>query len=68
MPPPNHFLHSMDKLFDLMAMGVKYQLYCASRLEQMLEVCVNNVFGYCSFCASRLELWCRTGIRTLERG
>ena len=29
---------SMDKLFDLMAMGVKYQLYCSSKLEQMLEV------------------------------
>jgi len=28
----------MDKLYDLMAMGVKYQLYCSSRLEQMLEV------------------------------
>ena len=61
MAPPPHFSHSMDKLFDLMAMGVKYQLYCASRLEQMLEVCVNtgqcvnNVFGYCLFSASRLK-------------
>ncbi|GAX78582.1 hypothetical protein CEUSTIGMA_g6021.t1 [Chlamydomonas eustigma] len=29
---------SMDKLFDLMAMGVKYQLQCSQRLSQMLEV------------------------------
>ncbi|KAG1676076.1 hypothetical protein FOA52_014941 [Chlamydomonas sp. UWO 241] len=29
---------SMDKLFDLMVMGVKYQLHCASRLEQIMEV------------------------------
>ena len=29
---------SMDKLFDLMMMGFKYQLVCATRLEQMVEV------------------------------
>lgn len=28
----------MDKLFDLMLMGFKYQLLCSTRLDQMLEV------------------------------
>lgn len=36
MPP--YLLHSMDKLYDLMTMGLKYQLLCATRLSQMLEV------------------------------
>ncbi len=31
-------LPSMDKLFDLMLMGFKYQVQCSLRLEQMLEV------------------------------
>lgn len=29
---------SMDKLFDLMTMGLKYQLLCATSLDQMLKV------------------------------
>ncbi|GLC39781.1 hypothetical protein PLESTF_000883200 [Pleodorina starrii] len=29
---------SMDKLFDLMMMGFKYQLLCSTKLDQMLEV------------------------------
>ncbi|EFJ41172.1 hypothetical protein VOLCADRAFT_107794 [Volvox carteri f. nagariensis] len=29
---------SMDKLFDLMLMGFKYQLLCSTNLDQMLEV------------------------------
>ncbi|KAG2487008.1 hypothetical protein HYH03_014379 [Edaphochlamys debaryana] len=29
---------SMDKLFDLMMMGFKYQLLCSTKLEQMLEI------------------------------
>ncbi|GFR51599.1 hypothetical protein Agub_g14023, partial [Astrephomene gubernaculifera] len=29
---------SMDKLYDLMLMGFKYQLLCATKLEQMLDV------------------------------
>ena len=28
----------MDKLFDLMVMGLKYQLMCSTKLEQMLQV------------------------------
>lgn len=35
-------MRSMDKLFDLMVMGVKYQLHCASRLDQILEVCTRE--------------------------
>ncbi|KXZ46265.1 hypothetical protein GPECTOR_45g135 [Gonium pectorale] len=29
---------SMDKLFDLMMMGFKYQLLCSTKLDQMIEV------------------------------
>jgi hypothetical protein len=28
----------MDKLFDLIVMGAKYQLMCASRLDDMIQV------------------------------
>jgi hypothetical protein len=34
---------SMDKLFDLMSMGVKYQLLCCSMPQQYLHVTLNHV-------------------------
>ena len=34
---------SMDKLFDLMAMGVKYQLMCCSSPQQFLHVTFNHL-------------------------
>ncbi|KAG2431870.1 hypothetical protein HXX76_009363 [Chlamydomonas incerta] len=34
---------SMDKLFDLMMMGVKYQLLCSTKLEQMMEVTLLHI-------------------------
>lgn len=30
-------LCSMDKLFDLMVMGAKYQLLCSSKLDDMIQ-------------------------------
>lgn len=32
----------MDKLFDLMVMGVKYCLVCSTSLEDILQVCGAN--------------------------
>lgn len=32
------YWHSMDKLFDLMVMGAKYQLLCCTRLDGLMEV------------------------------
>jgi hypothetical protein len=37
-----HMLRSMDKLFDLMAMGYKYQLVCTNSLDSLLQVCVTQ--------------------------
>ncbi|KAF6259309.1 organic solute transport protein 1-domain-containing protein [Scenedesmus sp. NREL 46B-D3] len=34
---------SMDKLFDLMVMGAKYQLMCASRLDDMIQVTLRHL-------------------------
>ncbi len=51
VPTPHYVMHapththavrpgqrSMDKLFDLMMMGLKYQLLCSTKLEQMVDV------------------------------
>lgn len=35
---PNVVCCSMDKLFDLIVMGAKYQLMCAPRLDDMIQV------------------------------
>lgn len=37
VPPPS-FTCSMEKLFDLMLMGFKYQVQCSSQLGQLIEV------------------------------
>jgi len=34
---------SMDKLFDLMVMGVKYQLLCSTRVDQIFEITMTHV-------------------------
>ena len=43
--------HSMDKRFDLMLMGAKYQLLCSARLGDMIHACIRMAALLCVGCA-----------------